>query len=177
MMHLFRLFQWVTLIAFTSYSALFLFSLYVEPQALVLDDVAISVERLQHFQSSSPMNPIRWHHLCLAIKNELNEKNTQVAKRIDCNNNKSNAAAAVVDPYQVLDTETYKYLREMSLNKMCAIQWQSQDSNEYTLKTIERRQNSSDSVANDYDSYIITHAGHCGTCSTLQDLAIYLKYR
>lgn len=40
----------------------------------------------------------------------------------------------------------------------------------YRMRTFD-----SESDAND-EGYIVTHYGACGACSSLQDLAVYLKY-
>ncbi len=53
---------------------------------------------------------------------------------------------------------------------VCAIKYED-DRIHYVIETF------SDKFAAEDNGYIVTHKGHCGTCSTLQDLATYLYYR
>ena len=54
---------------------------------------------------------------------------------------------------------------------VCALKFEDDSLIEYQLETFSNR---SEAHAADY---LVTHAGHCGTCSSLSNLAIYLEHR
>ena len=54
---------------------------------------------------------------------------------------------------------------------VCALKFEDDSLIEYQLETFSSR---SEAHAADY---LVTHAGHCGTCSSLSNLAIYLEHR
>jgi hypothetical protein len=71
------------------------------------------------------------------------------------------------DPYRELqDDEWIEYPEEA----VCAIKYED-DRIHYEIATFD------DEAAAQDSGYIVTHKGHCGTCSTLQDLATYLYHR
>jgi len=71
------------------------------------------------------------------------------------------------DPYRELQDED---LIEYPEETVCAIQYEN-DRIYYEIATFD------DEAAAQDSGYIVTHKGHCGTCSTLQDLATYLYHR
>ena len=71
------------------------------------------------------------------------------------------------DPYRELqDADWIEYPEEA----VCAITYED-DRIHYEIATFD------DESAAENNGYIVTHKGHCGTCSTLQDLATYLYHR
>jgi hypothetical protein len=71
------------------------------------------------------------------------------------------------DPYRELqDGGWIEYPEEA----VCAIQYED-DRIHYAIATFDNES------AAENNGYIVTHKGHCGTCSTLQDLATYLYHR
>ncbi len=71
------------------------------------------------------------------------------------------------DPYRELkDEDLIAYPEEA----VCAIHYQ-EDRVHYEIATFD------DESAAEQSDFIVTHKGHCGTCSTLQDLATYLYHR
>jgi len=54
---------------------------------------------------------------------------------------------------------------------VCALKFEESSLIEYQLETFSSR---SEALAADY---LVTHVGHCGTCSSLSNLAIYLEHR
>ena len=75
----------------------------------------------------------------------------------------------------VVEGDPYKDFRESSWfefpeEAVCAITYED-DRMHYVIATF------SDEFAAEDNGYIVTHKGHCGTCSTLQDLAVYLYHR
>ena len=76
----------------------------------------------------------------------------------------------------VIDGDPYKEFQESSWfefpeEAVCAIKYEDTDRIHYVINTF------SDESAAESNGYIVTHKGHCGTCSTLQDLATYLYHR
>lgn len=71
------------------------------------------------------------------------------------------------DPYEDFQESSWFEFPEEAV---CAIKYED-DRIHYVIATF-----SDESAAEDY-GYTVTHKGHCGTCSTLQDLATYLYYR
>ena len=71
------------------------------------------------------------------------------------------------DPYRELQDED---LIEYPEEAVCAITYED-DRIHYEIATFD------DESAAENNGYIVTHKGHCGTCSTLQDLATYLYHR
>lgn len=78
----------------------------------------------------------------------------------------SNPIGIEGDPYRELqDDDLIEYPEEA----VCAIQYED-DRIHYAIATFDNEAAAQDS------GYIVTHKGHCGTCSTLQDLATYLAH-
>jgi len=71
------------------------------------------------------------------------------------------------DPYQAWRASSWFDFPEEAV---CAISYEN-DRIHYTIATF------SDESAAEDAGFIVTHKGHCGTCSTLQDLATYLSHR
>lgn len=66
----------------------------------------------------------------------------------------------------------FRWFVEVKSNtEVCAIQFEDESRSEYQLRTFPT---SDEATA---AGYLITHAGHCGTCSSLKNLAIYLTNR
>ena len=78
-----------------------------------------------------------------------------------------NPIAVEGDPYEDFKASSWFAFPEEAV---CAIKYED-DRIHYVIATF-----SDESAAEDY-GYTVTHKGHCGTCSTLQDLATYLYYR
>jgi hypothetical protein len=71
------------------------------------------------------------------------------------------------DPYEDFQESSWFEFPEEAV---CALKYED-DRIHYVIATFR------DESAAEDDGYIVTHKGHCGTCSTLQDLATYLYYR
>ena len=71
------------------------------------------------------------------------------------------------DPYKDFEESTWFEFPEEAV---CAIKYED-DRIHYVIATF------SDESAAESNGYTVTHKGHCGTCSTLQDLATYLYHR
>jgi hypothetical protein len=78
-----------------------------------------------------------------------------------------NPIAVEGDPYEDFRESSWFEFPEEAV---CAIKYDD-DRIHYVIATF------SDELAAEDNGYIVTHKGHCGTCSTLQDLASYLYYR
>ena len=79
----------------------------------------------------------------------------------------------IVNPIAV-DTDPYRNYSESSWHQypeesVCAIKY-ADDIIHYVIATFDSEEAAEES------GFIVTHKGHCGTCSTLQDLATYLNY-
>ena len=77
---------------------------------------------------------------------------------------------SVADPYGRGAAETVSHWQADSGHEteVCAIRFNSEEQLEYELRGFE-----SPAMAATH-GYIVTHQGRCGSCSTLEDLAIYL---
>jgi hypothetical protein len=72
------------------------------------------------------------------------------------------------DPYEDFQDSTWFEFPEEAV---CAIKYEDADRIHYVIATFR------DEFAAESNGYTVTHKGHCGTCSTLQDLATYLYHR
>ena len=73
------------------------------------------------------------------------------------------------NPYS-FSIQKKKELVAIHNKSFCGIKFHDNNKFYYQLKTF-------DSVLNlNNEKYLITHEGNCGTCSTMQDLAVYIKY-
>lgn len=70
------------------------------------------------------------------------------------------------NPYNDENIDSTKYQSD----SVCAIKYE-EDRIHYTLGTFENEDAAED------NGFIVTHKTPCGTCSTLKDLAVYLKYK
>lgn len=78
-----------------------------------------------------------------------------------------NPIAVDANPYRDSATSSwYEYPEEA----VCAVKY-AEDMIHYVITTFDSEDAAEES------GFIVTHKGHCGTCSTLQDLATYLYYR
>ena len=77
---------------------------------------------------------------------------------------------SVPDPYhpQALDIVQTWQLGPGREDKVCALRFSGTDQTNYELHDFESAANANAA------GFIITHQGRCGSCSTLQDLAVYL---
>lgn len=62
-------------------------------------------------------------------------------------------------------------LASIKKEKVCGMKFESTEQEKYKLKTFNSLE------AAESAGYFVTHQGHCGACSSLSDLAAYLKYR
>ena len=72
------------------------------------------------------------------------------------------------DPYERSDRDASA--TAIHTEEVCGIRYLDPEKTSYAIKTFPNK----DMARN--ERYIITHYGPCGTCSTLQDLAVYLQY-
>ena len=78
-----------------------------------------------------------------------------------------NPIAIDADPYRDYgESSWYEYPEEA----VCAIKY-ADDRIHYVIATLDSEEAAEES------GFIVTHKGHCGTCSTLQDLAAYLYHQ
>ena len=75
------------------------------------------------------------------------------------------------NPYDNLTTEQSLIINKTINNKdlVCALKYQDSLKQTYILQTFSSRNEAED------HSFIVTHQGQCGSCSTLLDLIAYLK--
>lgn len=75
------------------------------------------------------------------------------------------------DPYEVKDEITLKSLKNIlnDSNMVCAIKYETPEKQKYMIKNFSSKKEAEE------NSFIVTHQGPCGACSTLKDLSIYLK--
>jgi hypothetical protein len=76
------------------------------------------------------------------------------------------------NPYEDKDCKLFQFPwgNPPSPKGVCAIKYQSTDKVSYSLINYSSKENAIN------DNAIVTHDGLCGTCSTLQDLAVYMKH-
>jgi len=76
------------------------------------------------------------------------------------------------DPYRNLTQQMEKEIDAYLNNheQVCALKYLDEQKINYTLATFPT------SAEAEKAGYVITHQGHCASCSTTQDLAVYLKY-
>jgi hypothetical protein len=75
----------------------------------------------------------------------------------------------VADPYHAALASRVSEAVEQSRETVCAVKFLDDPRTGYTLKTFPSRRRALSK------GYIITHTNHCGACSTLQDLAVYIE--
>jgi hypothetical protein len=75
------------------------------------------------------------------------------------------------DPYKNQTVDSLKLINKTLSNQdiVCAIQYTDNSKVEYIINNFPNKE-----VAT-YNSYIVTHQGRCGACSTLNDLSVYLS--
>ena len=74
-----------------------------------------------------------------------------------------------LNPYKTIDNAYKAQIVAYDPSLVCAIKYQN-DGVHYRLQTFASRKEALDA------GYILTHLGGCGSCSTLQDLAVYLQH-
>lgn len=72
------------------------------------------------------------------------------------------------DPYKRSDRDASA--TAINPDEVCGIRYLDSAKTNYVIKTFPNRATAHS------ERYIISHYGPCGTCSTLQDLAVYLQY-
>lgn len=76
-----------------------------------------------------------------------------------------------VDPYNNQTKQSEQEISEMLKNReiVCAIKYGDAKKVDYELRQFKSKQHAVNA------SFIVTHQGKCGACSTLKDLAVYLE--
>lgn len=100
---------------------------------------------------------------CDSLEYEMPEYTQEDLERLDAMVLLTPLESLTFDPYQAPEAFT---LREAAV---CGVQWDAEVENGYHLQTYDSE---SDAIA---AGATITHLGACGLCSTLHDLAVYIR--
>lgn len=78
---------------------------------------------------------------------------------------------SVIDPYATENTQiVQRWMKEPTrATEVCAVRFMDPDRSSYELRRFDSSPEAEES------GFIVTHQGRCGSCSTLEDLAIYLS--
>ena len=81
-----------------------------------------------------------------------------------------NPKKAHEDPYKSHPQKLNKLFKQHQ-QSFCGIKFKNDLSDEYSIRTFSSLKNMN------YEGFTLTHYGSCGTCSSLQDLSVYMKYQ